>query len=413
MGKTLRKILTVILAVTVAATLLAGCSVVDDVGTKSAENSVAGTIKDLASGTESAENSESDSETERESASATETKSEDDAGSGAETSGEASTVDSEQEHETETEKQPEPVPPEEPVLPYYIKVDRWGNCVTVYGRDANGDYTVPVKVMVCSVGTGSRTPLGVFTISDQYRWHALFRGTYGQYCSRITGHILFHSVPYSAPASDMLITDAYNQLGTKASLGCIRLKCIDAKWIYENCAPGTTVEIYVGSSSRPEGKPSALKIDPDSPYKGWDPTDPDPANPWKTVPITIEGVIDLRVECGSEVDLLSHVFAWDIDGNTPIDVTIQGTVDTAVCGTYTITYSAVGTIGTTASVSTTVEVVPVPETEPETEAEEETAEDVSETEVPETEVPGTETVSETETETEPETETTASSSGGV
>ena len=33
---------------------------------------------------------------------------------------------------------------------YYIKVNRAANTVTVYTKDANGNYTVPVKSMVCS-----------------------------------------------------------------------------------------------------------------------------------------------------------------------------------------------------------------------------------------------------------------------
>ncbi len=272
-----------------------------------------------------------------------------------------------------------PTEPKPTVPPYYIKVDRRANCVTVYGLDESGAYTVPIKYMICSVGSGQRTPTGVFTISDQYRWRALFSNTYGQYASRITGHILFHSVPYLTQSQDTLVPGTYNQLGTKASLGCIRLTCSDAKWIYDNCPPGTTVEIFDGPTTSVPEKPSALQIDPNSPYSGWDPTDPHPSNPWKTVPITINGVVDLMVECGKEVDLLSHVSALDIDGKTPLTITIQGNVDVTKCGSYTVTYSAVGMIGTTATVQATVTVVPVETTEapPETEtsSEDETLED--------------------------------------
>ena len=53
----------------------------------------------------------------------------------------------------------------------------------------------------------------------------------------------------------------------------------DAKWIYDNCPLGTTVSIY-NASSLPVPKPSAPWLDISSPNRGWDPTDPDPANPW-------------------------------------------------------------------------------------------------------------------------------------
>ncbi len=278
--------------------------------------------------------------------------------------------------EEPTEEQTEPpTVPQDP--PYLIKVDRVANCVTVYASDENGDYVVPVKHMICSVGTANKTPTGVFAITDQYRWRALFSNAYGQYASRITGHILFHSVPYFSSLEDTLITQTYNDLGTKASMGCVRLKTIDAKWIYENCPPGTVVEIFDGPTTDIPEKPSALYIDPNSPFRGWDPTDPHPGNPWKTVPVTINGVTDLTVECGSEVDLTSHVSALDIDGRSPLAVSVSGTIDINKCGTYIIEYSAVGEIGTTAKVQATITVVPTPETEAPTEPQTEMSIEIS------------------------------------
>lgn len=44
--------------------------------------------------------------------------------------------------------------------PYKIMVNRAANCVTVYGKDAAGEYTVPVRAFVCSCGReGHETPL--------------------------------------------------------------------------------------------------------------------------------------------------------------------------------------------------------------------------------------------------------------
>ncbi len=164
--------------------------------------------------------------------------------------------------------------------PYYIKVNRQANCVTVYTMDENGEYTVPIKAMICSVGLNDETPLGVFTTSDKYEWRYLYGDVYGQYAYRIEGSIMFHSVPYYTMNKDDLETEEYNKLGEAASLGCIRLSCADAKWLVDNCPSGTTVEIYDAEDPGPLGRPTAITIDPDSPYAGWDPTDPDPDNPW-------------------------------------------------------------------------------------------------------------------------------------
>jgi lipoprotein-anchoring transpeptidase ErfK/SrfK len=164
--------------------------------------------------------------------------------------------------------------------PYFIRVNRKLNVVTVYMKDSEGNYTVPFKAMVCSVGLNNATPTGTFKTSTKYEWHALYANTFGQYAYRINGPIMFHSVPYYSENKDSLETEEYNKLGRAASLGCIRLSVSDAKWIIDNCPEGTTVEIYDSDNPGPFGKPMNINIDPGSKNAGWDPTDPDPSNPW-------------------------------------------------------------------------------------------------------------------------------------
>ena len=184
--------------------------------------------------------------------------------------------------ETEENGQPETVEDEEgEEFPYYIRINRQQNCITVYTMDAAGEYTVPYKAMICSTGLYNATPRGVYQISTKYRWRELYGHVYGQYATRIHGGILFHSVPYYRKAEDSLCTDKYNKLGEQASMGCVRLTVEDAKWIAENCPEGTTVEIYEDANPGPLGKPEAAKIDTGSPNKGWDPTDPSEENPWR------------------------------------------------------------------------------------------------------------------------------------
>lgn len=165
-------------------------------------------------------------------------------------------------------------------LPYYIRINRKQNCITIYTLDENGEYTVPYKAMICSTGLYNATPRGVYQISTKYRWRELYGNVYGQYATRIHGGVLFHSVPYYYKSNSALCTEKYNKLGQQASMGCVRLTVEDAKWIAENCPAGTTVEIYDSDDPGPLGKPEAVKIDTDNPNKGWDPTDPDENNPW-------------------------------------------------------------------------------------------------------------------------------------
>ena len=68
--------------------------------------------------------------------------------------------------------------------PYAIYVNRAANCVTVYGLDSTGEYTVPVKAFACSVGRNADdTPLGTFMTSNYYTWRKLYGNTYGRYAA--------------------------------------------------------------------------------------------------------------------------------------------------------------------------------------------------------------------------------------
>lgn len=175
-------------------------------------------------------------------------------------------------------------------LDYAVYVNCAANTVTVYSRDSSGNYTVPVKAMVCSTGSG--TPRGTYYTYDDpsnsswypyYPWWPLYGGVYGMYAYGITGDILFHSVPYYSPDHSDLEWEEYNKLGTSASMGCVRLAVKDVIWIFEHCPHGTMVVFYDDASNPgPLGKPEPIHIDPSSPYRGWDPTDPDPSNPWNS-----------------------------------------------------------------------------------------------------------------------------------
>lgn len=234
-----------------------------------------------------------------------------------------------------------PVTVEAAALPYYIKINRQQNVVTVYGLDSKGKYTVPVKAMTCSTGVNNATPAGTFTMSGKYRWHALMGNVYGQYCSRINGGVLFHSVFYNEPNNPATLSySAYNRLGTQASHGCVRLNVADAKWIYDNCPSGTKITIYDSSNPGPLGKPSTIKIDRSSPYRGWDPTDPDPRNPWRKMKPTFSGLKNKTIErCSKKPDLKKGVTATDYKGQK-LKFTVSGKCNVKKVGKYKITYTA-------------------------------------------------------------------------
>ena len=288
--------------------------------------------------------------------------------------------------ETESESEEVVVQPTVPAQkPYYIKVNRQANCVTIYTYDEAGNYTVPVKAMTCSVGLNNNTPLGVSKISDKYTWRLLFGDVYGHYAVRFNGHIMFHSVPYMTPSNDTLKEGQFNLLGQPASLGCVRLCVADAKWIYDNCEKGTIVEVYDSPDPGPLGKPSMPQINPSSPFRAWDPTDSNPANPWLYGTVAIHGATDKTIEVGQSVNLLDGVTATDRDGLS-IEVSVNGNVDCSVPGTYAVTYTTKGVLGDKAEKSVVITVVGKSTTETETQVPET---QMPETQVPETQVPET------------------------
>lgn len=182
---------------------------------------------------------------------------------------------------------------------YKIMVNRAANCVTVYAKDADGVYSIPVRAFVCSCGReGHETPLGTYQTSNYYEWRLMVDGTYGHYAVRFNRGIMFHSIPYYTPNPGDMEWEQYNMLGEAASLGCVRLASADVKWIYDNCKVGTEVTVYDDAlNPGPLGKPEEIKIIAENPYKTWDPTDINANNPWNE----IRPVLHLLKETGDGI----------------------------------------------------------------------------------------------------------------
>lgn len=160
---------------------------------------------------------------------------------------------------------------------FRLEVNLSKNIVMVYARDGKKGYTIPVRAMVCSAGMpGHRTITGNYSrLSRAGSWHILRYNSIGQYCTRISGPYLFHSVVYTRYGDRYSLQKAeYNKLGKSASHGCIRLPVADAKWIYDR-AYRCSVSLYYDKSAKyPLKKPKAEKIGKKSPGHYYDPTDP-------------------------------------------------------------------------------------------------------------------------------------------
>lgn len=173
---------------------------------------------------------------------------------------------------------------EEVVLefPYYIEVDKKAQVVTVFTTNEEGKYEKVVRQMICSTGENRyKFPDGMYKLKDRkFEWRNMLshgEPMWAQYACTITGDFLFHSVPYKSNGKkNSLYEWRFKELGTACTGGCIRLTVEGAKWIFDNCPPGTPVCIMTGDTYD-EALIESLR--PADPVNGWDPTDPDPKNP--------------------------------------------------------------------------------------------------------------------------------------
>ena len=133
---------------------------------------------------------------------------------------------------------------------YRIEVDIASQITTVY-RQEDGSVA---RQMICSTGLNDATPRGSFQLeasrpADRQAWY--FIGQYQcfvKYPTRIRGSILFHSLPYTQKDMGALDPVALEQLGAKASHGCVRLRWPDARWIAMHCPDGTQTRIFTGTA---------------------------------------------------------------------------------------------------------------------------------------------------------------------
>ena len=162
---------------------------------------------------------------------------------------------------------PEPTPDDG--LPYYIYVEKGSFTLTIYEKDDNGEYTVVYATYRIAHG-GNKTPAGAFTLGDsRERWHDFPDGGTVQYATKYEGRLYIHSPLYATADPKQMwpkYYDGENGIGKESTGGCLRMVTEAAKFIYENCPVGTTLEIVNGSpkGTTSEDVPSrnGKRIDP-------------------------------------------------------------------------------------------------------------------------------------------------------
>ena len=144
--------------------------------------------------------------------------------------------------------------------------------MTVYAKDGDNGYIMPVKVILNTIGPD--TPVGTFKTYEKYRWKFMHDDIYCQYLLRFKNGFILHSIIYQPqPTSYNLVASTYNYLGKNQSDGCVRMTSGDAAWVYTNCGVGTQITIYNDEwTPGPFDRPAIQKGIPFN--QNYDPTDP-------------------------------------------------------------------------------------------------------------------------------------------
>ena len=175
-------------------------------------------------------------------------------------------------------------------LPYYIEVDKTNQVVRVYER-GDGTYTHLIRRMVCSTGRiDSKLPDKLYEMSGaRLKWCRAADGhLYMQYATRIYSSYMFHGVPTDGVGGSRVKADYYRKLGERASGGCIRMLCADAKWIFDNVPNGSFVLVMKGARNPAEYGSVTIPAANQTGSLIWDPTDDNPANPYYNADYTSE-----------------------------------------------------------------------------------------------------------------------------
>lgn len=233
-------------------------------------------------------------------------------------------------------------------IKYRLKVNVAGNYIAIY--DINSS-SMPIKVFTCSSFTDRVQEPIVYTIKGKENWIKLADGTYTKNVSRLDGTLAITSVPYSEQKDDKLIFEKFNELGSSYTGENIWLSAADSKWIYDNCATGTEVEIYSDENAIEISiKPNPIRIPVDSENKNWDPSDKVPANPWSICTVKIENAHNLYTSKNSEFNPLQGIKGYDTCGNDITDkIILMGNYDISKVGEYKVTYYLEDSIGSKAS----------------------------------------------------------------
>lgn len=154
---------------------------------------------------------------------------------------------------------------------YQIHYNKSTRTMYIMTQDESGRFTIPYKTFMTT--SSPSTPVGDFHIYAKYRWKIMHDDIYCQFLNRFyNGYIIHSLLYYGSPSPYKLDAITYNFMDDAISDGCIRLRAVDAEWVYKNCKDGTLVHIYEDRWNKgPVEKDAITQVIPRD--QNYDPTD--------------------------------------------------------------------------------------------------------------------------------------------
>ncbi|MDR2504618.1 MAG: L,D-transpeptidase family protein [Oscillospiraceae bacterium] len=134
--------------------------------------------------------------------------------------------------------------PQIPTPLYYLVMNKATHTLTIYAANESGGRTDEI-VRVITTAIGKRTtptPSGTFKLTTREEWH-FFGKSYAPFAIEYTNGKYLHGPLYRRKDVTSFIASHEEDIGDDATGGCLRMRYIDIKWIYENCTEGTVLEI--------------------------------------------------------------------------------------------------------------------------------------------------------------------------
>ncbi|MDR1061348.1 MAG: Ig-like domain-containing protein [Clostridiales bacterium] len=131
--------------------------------------------------------------------------------------------------------------------PYYIYVEKGSHSLTVFIKDGQGRYTLPLKTFPTGTGRTSRmTPAGVFRKGRTEQWHS-WGTSYSPFASQYYPGLYVHGPLYAQKNFATLYRNMAVEIGTSTTSGCLRTVAEAAYFVAELCPEGTVIHIVEGS----------------------------------------------------------------------------------------------------------------------------------------------------------------------